>query len=239
MAIVAIALVGLVAVPAIGMAQLLPDDTVREEETGVEFPVALIPPGDREAQWLVGTGVRETRFFGVNVYAFGLYVEPESTRLVLADLVGLPAATLVQDEEFFGRVLALDFPMTFRLVMARDVSGNAIADSFEDALRPRFARLALLDATGAEAEDGRMLDRFRGYFNIDRVEKGTEIVFSCGPDGVLFTSVGGSERAPIESRTLCVSLFDVYLGSDPISPDGKRSVVARMPELLEGRFGPG
>ena len=52
------------------------------------------------------------------------------------------------------------------------------------------------------------------------------------PAGRLATSVGGDERPPINSRALCGALFDVYLGEDPISDDGKRRVVAGFPGLL-------
>ena len=74
-------------------------------------------------------------------------------------------------------------------------------------------------------------------FDMDEVTTGTEIVFSCGPAGRLTTSVEGGERRPIDSRALCRALFDVYLGEDPVSDDGKRSVIAGFPGLLAS--GPG
>ena len=77
-----------------------------------------------------------------------------------------------------------------------------------------------------------VLERSRGYFDVDKVRTGTEIVFSCGPAGRLATSVGGDERPPIDSRVLCRALFDVYLGEDPISDDGKRSIIAGFPGLI-------
>ena len=46
------------------------------------------------------------------------------------------------------------------------------------------------------------------------------------------TSVGGDVRPPIDSRALCRALFDVYLGEDPISDDGKKGVIAGFPRLI-------
>ena len=42
----------------------------------------------------------------------------------------------------------------------------------------------------------------------------------------------GETSAPIDSRVLCRALFDVYLGENPISEDGKRSIIAGFPGLI-------
>jgi hypothetical protein len=51
---------------------------------------------------------------------------------------------------------------------------------------------------------------------------------------VLNSTVVGETRPPISNQALCWALFDVYLGRNPISSGGKRSVVSRVPELLGG-----
>jgi hypothetical protein len=76
------------------------------------------------------------------------------------------------------------------------------------------------------------LNTFRGYFSLDRLTEGAELVFTCTPDGHLHSKVAGEQKAVISSRALCWALFDVYLGASPISANGKRSVVARTPEIL-------
>ena len=95
---------------------------------------------------------------------------------------------------------------------------------------------AVADTGGSE--NLAVLERFHSYFEVTEVRSGTEIVFSCGPAGRLATSVGGGERPSIDSRALCRALFDVYLGEDPISEDGKRSVIAGFPGLLAAGPGP-
>ena len=171
----------------------------------------------------------------MKIYAFGLYVDPEGARASLSRFAGVSASTLERDERFYRRLLDLDVAMTLRLVMTRAVDGDDVAETFDDALRPRIAR-EVTDTNGSG--ELAALERFREYFDVDEVTTGTEIVFSCGPAGRLATSVGGDERPPIDSRALCRALFDVYLGEDPISDDGKRSVIAGFPGLLAAGPGP-
>ena len=117
--------------------------------------------------------------------------------------------------------------MTLRLVMVRTVAGGDVANAFDEALRPRMAA----DGAG-EPGDNQALERFRGYFDAPEIETGTEIVFACTPAGRLTTTVGGDGQAPIGSPALCRALFDVYLGREPISVEGKKTVIAGFPELL-------
>jgi hypothetical protein len=166
----------------------------------------------------------------VKIYAFGLYVDPAGAREALRPFAGSAASRLERDERFFERLLDLDFAMTLRLVMTRDVDGNDVAEAFDEALRPRIAQVS---KAGGDPAAEAALEIFRSYFNVDRVSTGTEIVFSCRDDGRLTSSVGGQERPPIDSMLLCRALFDVYLGENPISNTGKRSLVAGFPALLE------
>ena len=231
---VLLALVLLVAVLVSAVAQSPGPGTVNERRSGTPFPVSLTPPGGTTPHWITGTAIRQRTIFRVQIYAFGLYVDPEAARTSLSQFAGASASTLERDESFYRRLLDLDVTMTLRLVMTRTVDGNDVAEAFDDALRPRMARVVTETNRAGELA---ALERFREYFDVDEVTTGTEIVFSCGPAGRLTTSVGGGERRPIDSRALCRALFDVYLGEDPVSDDGKRSVIAGFPGLLAS--GPG
>ena len=200
-------------------------DVVVEPESGTPFPVVLAPPGAAAPHRLMGTGIRKRTIFRVQVYAFGLYVDPAGAAAALAAFAGTGAEGLERDAAFTRRLLDLDFGMALRLVMTRTVSGGDVADAFDDALRPRMPR------PGAAAA---ALARLRGHLDVDEVRRGAEIVFACGPAGRLATSVDGTERPAIESRALCRALFDVYLGADPIERDGKRNVVAGLAGFLDG-----
>ena len=118
--------------------------------------------------------------------------------------------------------------MTLRLVMTRRVSGRDVAEAFDDALRPRMARVS----QGHEDAAAAALARLHSYLDVGQVQRGTEIALSCEPNGRLTTSVGQVQRAPIESRALCRALFDVYLGEDPIERDARRNMIAGLARLL-------
>ena len=192
------------------------------------FPLALTPPGGATPHWLMGTGIRQRTIFRVKVYAFGLYVDADAARTALAEFAGAPAEALGRDQHFTRRLLDLDFGMALRLVMTRTVGGADVAEAFDDALRPRMPR------AGAGADDAaEALARLRGHLDVEEVRRDAEMVFSCGPAGRLAMTVDGAERPPFESRALCRALFDVYLGEDPIEPDGRRNLIAGFAGLLQ------
>ncbi len=203
--------------------------TYTEPSTKIVFPVERQAPGG--AQVLTGTGVRTRTVLNVKVYAFGLYVDPAGARSDLAAFAGKTAEQLERDETFYARLLERHFPMTMRLVMARDVDGATMGEAFDGALRPRVVQAAT-DKSMPGGEQA--LDQFRGFFSVEKLTKESELVFSCSPEGRLLTSIRGAAQAEIESPALCWALFDVYLGSNPVSSSGRRSVIARFPALLAG-----
>ena len=223
-------ILSLLTFPAPAVSQSTAEEWVREPESDTPFPVVLTPPGTATPHRLVGTGIRQRTIFRVNVYAFGLYVDPAGARAALAAFAGRQASELRRDERFHQRLLDLDFGMTLRMVMTRTVEGGDVADAFDDALRPRMARAGRRSADGAGKNAP--LARLRSYLDVDEVARGTEIVFSCDPEGRLTTSVGRAQRPPIESRTLCRALFDVYLGQDPIERGGRRNIITGFARLL-------
>jgi hypothetical protein len=225
-------ILALIAVAAVALAAPAQAPLI-EPHSGVSFPASLTPPGGTTAHWITGTGIRELTVFiiTVQIYAFGLYVDREAARAALADYAVRPASSLAQDVGFYGRLLELEFAMSLRLVMTRDVAGRDVGKAFDEALRPRMARR---QAASDAAANRTALQRFRGYFDVGQLASGTEILFSCSPAGRLTTAVAGSKRQPIDSRALCEALFDVYLGAEPISETGKRSVIEGFPELLAG-----
>ncbi|MBI1966598.1 MAG: chalcone isomerase family protein [Gemmatimonadetes bacterium] len=198
---------------------------VTEPNTKVTFPAELQSVAGTQA--LTGTGVRTRTVLKVKVYAFGLYVEPAGARAALSAWRGKGAADLARDQTLYGELLKGGFPMTMRLVMTRNVGGEQMAEAFDGALAPRVAQAAERGMPGgAEA-----LQRFRGFFT-DRLASGTELLFAWTPGNKLVVSIGGRQVGEIENAALCWALFDVYLGPTPISPDGKKTVVGRLPEIL-------
>ncbi len=165
------------------LSQVAASPTRVDPQSGVAFPVALTPPGSAVPHQLTGTATREKTIFRVNVYAYGLYVDADAARREFAVYKGKPPEAL--DRAFLQRLLEMRIPMTMRLVMTRDISGEGIANAFDDALKPRVATAA----KESNRTDGPVaLEKFRGYFNLREVARGTEFVFSCSPGGRLSTT---------------------------------------------------
>ena len=64
------------------------------------------------------------------------------------------------------------------------------------------------------------LDAFKQQFDGVSFHKGTEIVF-VQEGSKLVTKIDGVQRGSISSPSLCRSLFDIYLGTDPVAPEAK------------------
>ncbi len=206
----------------------LPAQTYTDPSTSVAFPTSLTPPGGTAVHVLTGTGVRTRTALKVKVYAFGLYVDADGAKAALAAWAGKPADALQRDGAFYAKLLERGFAMTLRLVMTRNVDGATMADAFDGALRPRVVAAAAQGIPGGEAA----LDQFRGFFPSE-ASNGMEMVFSCTPDGHFTTSLAGERKPDIHSPPLCSALFDVYLGGKPISSDGKKTVIASFPAVLQ------
>jgi hypothetical protein len=217
-------------IAAVTLAAPAAAQTQREPSSGVEFPVSMTV-ADGSQQQLTGTGIRTRTVLNVKVYAFGLYVDAEGARGALGRWAGRTAAQLSGDNTFYSQLLQLGFPMTMRLVMTRNVSGEQMSEAFDGALRPRVVAAAGRGMPGGEAA----LNQFRTFFSVDRLTEGAELVFTCTAAGAFHSKVVGETKPTIESRALCWALFDVYLGSEPISAGGKRNVVSGFPALLGAR----
>jgi hypothetical protein len=218
--------------------------TVREAGSRIDFPVRLegealaegLPAAaDGEAvrlpdMDLLGVGIRTKTWFDIRVYAMGLYWDAAAGPQQHAAFAGQDAETLGKAGKLQAALLEGRCALTLRLVMCRDVDGDDMAEAFDDSLKPRLeTAMKKLELRG-KAED---LATFRGYFDVDEVKEDVELLFTWTPDGRLHTRMKGKALGTIDSPALARALFDVYLGEDPISEKGHRSLVARAPELLE------
>ena len=240
--VAAATIVGLLAAPPIAYGQPPRSGTVREAESGTPFPVAMTPPGAATPYRLMGTGIREATWFRVNVYAFGLYVHAAGAESALADFAGRAPEMLRRDSSFHRRLLDVEFGMALRLVMVRSVDARAVADAFYDALGRRMVRARRHERRDGVPAAGRpphgaddhaaALARLRRYLVLDEVRRDTEVVFSCDATGRLAIRVDRARRPDFVSRALCQALFDVYLGKDPVSRDGRRDIIAGLAALV-------
>lgn len=222
----------LLAVPALAQDPSQPVPTVEEPRSEVEFPRWMDFPGGKQPLHLLAVGLRTKTIFAVKVYAFGLYLDARAAAAALRDYRGLRPKDRRKSRAFYRALLNGDFSKGLRWVMTRDVDGEDIAEAFAESLEPRLEKLARSAKPEVVAADRAALARFKTFFS-DELEEGTELVFAWHPGGRLVTRIGGKVMGEVKSHNLALALFDVYLGSDPISEDAKEAFADALPGFLD------
>jgi len=193
---------------------------VVEPATKIEFP------SESDGLRCLGAGVREKKIaiINVKVYAVALYVDAPAAKAALAA----------------GQCLLRgDFKKRVTVTMARKVDGPTFWSALEEAVTPRISQIATDQAT-AEDEDGNFMasvaeaaevneDRARevlqalgDFISAGTLDTGSVLSLTWSPGGALAASFGGEVRE-FESAEFCQALFDVYVGSDPVSPAAAKS----------------
>ncbi len=215
--------------------------TVKEKVTKVEFPVTLPTPGapadaaPHGALHLLGTTVREKTIFGVNVYAYGLYVDPYGAQDALRETYRWQdAKNLGKSDGFFATTLNGEFTKSLRMVFVRKVDGEDVAKAFRSDLPPR---IATAEAAAKEAgkdwpESTEAFETFQTYFDVDKLVKGSELVLTWHADGRISSRVLGEDQADLVAPALGWAIFDLFLGEDPLEKSKRKHLAARAPELL-------
>jgi len=185
---------------------------------------------------LLGLAVREKTIFAVNVYSYVLYVDRAHVEDALAGFEGVKLSKLEDREDLFAELLKPTGTKELRMRFCRDVDSEDVVSAFEDSLKPRILERRRGEEI-SEAEKLETLRTFRAFFSLDELRKNNELRFTWHPDGTLSTIVNGERKDDLEAPHLAASLFDVYLGDDPISKSGKRRLVKRLPEVLDRLVG--
>lgn len=206
-------------------------DAVKEPESGHMYDVKQkVLGGERELD-LTGTGIREKTIFAVNVYSFGVYVDGDKARELLAKWKGKKAKELQKDDALYSALLDDALTKELRIKFCRSVDADDVRSAFEDSLTPRILEYKQKEQ-GTKEEKLAVLNEFRKLFSLDKVKDGNVLRFAWHPGGKLHTSINGEVQPVIESKALCWALFDVFLGKKPISSSGKKRLVERLPALL-------
>ena len=169
---------------------------------------------------LRGKGARIKRIagVGVKVYAAGIYVNANEVREAMRAVFGAGAsmANEAKTERAFDALRQCE--RAARLVFARDVGGDKIADALAERIRP---------ALGANSP---ALAEFEALFNGVTFKKGASLDFHARR-GALETRVRGASIGIIRDQALCDALFDAYLGRNPVIAsvkDDVRAFIASM-----------
>ncbi|XP_051204371.1 fatty-acid-binding protein 2 [Lolium perenne] len=215
-----------VAVPS----TIFQEDAV-EPKTGIKFPAFLEDEASPATAVLVGVGFKGMKIMRVknlNLYAFGLYMQPQSICEKLGPkYASVPTTKLKDDPDFYNDLLRENLHIRVRLVVNYNgLSIGAVRDVFEKSLGLRLQKMN-------PNTDYRCLKTFGSYFTEDiPIPAGTKIDFCQTSDGQLITEIDGRQISAVQSKDLCRAFFDMYIGDSPVSLEAKKEVARNVAGLM-------
>ncbi len=186
---------------------------------------------DNKAHTLIGVGHRS--YMGFSVYGMALYVEDSLARRAFPKLVAQAGGSELQ--QLRARDLAQNFVVLGEfgkaavLFFTRKLTAKQIADSYRDLLKEN------LKATTAPALR-QNTEQFLALFNRD-VAAGDEMTIATSSDGLISVTTAGNRMEGPRDPTLCIDLWNMWLGGKPLSTDMKQSLVERIAVLGQGTAG--
>ncbi|MED6194807.1 hypothetical protein PIB30_031907 [Stylosanthes scabra] len=199
---------------------------VVESKTGATFPPVLA-----DSQKLCGIGLRKKSVLGlknIDVYAFGVYADDNDIKKCLAGKFGkLSALELKGNKEFSEDLLENDISMTVSLhIVYGRLSIRSVRTAFEESVGSRLQKFG-----GSDNKE--LLQRFTSQFKDEiKIPRGSVINLSREKGYVLRTSIDGQEVGSIQSKLLCRSILDLYLGEEPFDKQAKEDIELNLASYL-------
>ncbi|KAK9161141.1 hypothetical protein Syun_007482 [Stephania yunnanensis] len=209
----------------------LADNSVTEEaavvesKTGASFPTVL-----GVSRRLLGIGLRKKSVLGlknIDVYAFGVYADEANIKNMLNEKYDkLSVSELKGNKQFYEDVINNDISMTVRLqIVYGRLSIGSVRSAFEESIGSRLQKFG-----GADNKE--LLQRFTSMFKDEyKIPRGSVIELSREPKHVLRATIDGKEIGSIQSKLLCRSVLDLYIGEDPFDKRAKEDVEANLASL--------
>lgn len=210
---------------SLSLADPLP--SVVETKTGAAFPSVIF-----ESRRLLGIGLRKKTILGlknIDVYAFGVYADVDEVRKVLSEKYGkLSVSELKESKEFKEDFMGGDIGMTVRLqIVYSKLSIRSVRSAFEESVGSRLQNFG-------EPNSKELLQRFTSQFKDEyKIPRGSVIELSREQGHVLRTTIDGKEVGSIQSKLLCRSILDLYIGEDPFDKEAKEDIESKFASLLQ------
>ncbi|KAL6968316.1 hypothetical protein U1Q18_034120 [Sarracenia purpurea var. burkii] len=200
--------------------------SVTDPKTGVSFPSAL---GD--SQRLLGIGLRKRSVLGlknIDVYAFGFYADNDDIKKVLGEKYGKVSASELKNKELIDDLMDSDICTTVRLqIVYGRLSISSVRSAFEESVGNRLRKFG-----GSDNKE--LLQRFTSEFKDEyKIPRGSIIDLSRERGNVLRTTIDGKEVGSIQSKLLCRSILDLYIGDDPFDRQAKEDIVQNLASLVQ------
>ncbi|VFQ88769.1 unnamed protein product [Cuscuta campestris] len=199
---------------------------VTESRTGMSFPAVL-----KYSQRLLGIGLRKKSILGlknIDVYAFGVYANEADVQSFLKEKNETLFGSQSQAKELKGELMDNDIRTTIRLqIMYGRLSIRSVRSAFEESVGSRLQRFG-----GSDNKE--LLQRFTSQFSDEiKIPRGAVIELSREPGFVLQTTINGKEVGSIQSKALCRSILDLYIGDEPFDKKAREDVELNLASLLQ------
>lgn len=198
-----------------------------DSRTGSSFPSVL-----EASQKLCGIGLRKKCILGlknIDVYAFGVYADDEEIKRYLSEKYGkFSASELKGNKEFTEDLLENDIHMTVRLqIVYGKLSIRSVRSAFEESVGKRLQKYG-----GSDNKE--LLQRFTSQFRDEiKIPRGSVIHLTREKGHVLRTTIDGEEVGSIESKLLCRSILDLYVGEEPFDKHAKEEIELNIASYLQ------
>ncbi|XP_026456405.1 fatty-acid-binding protein 1-like [Papaver somniferum] len=212
--------------PLWGSLSLTSAETITDSKTGFPFPAIL-----NDDRRLLGIGLRRKVLFGlknIDVYAFGVYADDGEIKKLLTDKYSEFSASELKESKLNEDIMEKDIYMTVRLQIAYGrLSIRSVRNAFEDSVGNRLKKFG-------GADNAELLQSFTSQFKDEyKLPRGSVIDLSREPGHVLRTTIDGKEVGSIQSKLLCRSIFDLYIGEDPFDTQAKEDIKQNLAALLK------
>ncbi|KAL6210552.1 hypothetical protein ACLB2K_015784 [Fragaria x ananassa] len=201
--------------------------SVVDSKSGVSFPSVLA--GTRR---LLGIGLRRKRILGlknIDVYAYGIYADDKDVKKLLSKKYGkLSLSELQENKEYNDVLLETDIGVTVRLqIVYGKLSIGSVRSAFEESVGTRLQKFG-----GSDNQE--LLQRFTSQFKDEiKIPQGSIIDLSREPGYVLRTTIDGNDVGSIQSKVLCKSILDLYIGEEPFDKQAKEDVKLNLASVLQ------
>jgi hypothetical protein len=173
----------------------------------------------------MGVGIRKK--FIVKVYAMALYVDDAEGKRAFPALAsragGRDHAKLTASDHAQSFLAWGAFEKIGVMHFVRDVGAEKIREAFKEGLEDELSDKAPPDLKKAA-------ESFLALFDRD-VKDGEEIVIRTYGDGRIDVSTGGQRKEGPTSPKLQRAVWNIWLGSHPVSTDLRKSLVDRIDVL--------
>ncbi|XP_062085741.1 fatty-acid-binding protein 1 [Humulus lupulus] len=202
-------------------------DPVVNSRAGVSFPSVLA-----DSRKLLGIGFRRKSVLGlrnIDVYAFGVYADNNDVKKMMGEKYQKSSSSEIKEsKEFTDDLIENDISMTVRLqIMYSKLSIRSVRNAFEDSVGSRLQKFG-----GPDNKE--LLQRFTSQFKDEyKIPRGSVIELARERGYVLRTTIDGKEVGSIQSKLLCRSILDLYIGEDPFDKQAKEDVKLNVASLLQ------